>query len=169
MTAFRQPDPTTCGSAVAVRARMLTDPGYDAWVRSAVDPAGRFADEALATHRRTNRLLDPRGRPQLPWPRALGTQPWALARELAGAPRVHWVGDRANAWDRLVRAAGPAPVYVGSARLPRHVVLVTAAASPARLRVYEPASGTTVGVDRAAFLADSLGLAGWDRPWFVLT
>jgi hypothetical protein len=168
VTAFRQPDQRSCGAAVLVRARMLADPAYDAWVRAAGDPAERFADEALRTHRRTNRPLDGRGRPQLPWPRALGTQPWALARELPGEQQVHLALDRAAAWARLVRAGQPAPLYVGDGWLPRHVVLVTGRHSAARLRVYEPSSGATVGVDRPDFLAGALGLGGWDRPWFVV-
>ena len=168
MARFRQPDHRSCGAAVLVRARMLDEPGYDRWVREAADPQARFADEALRTHRRTNRLLDARSRPQLPWPRALGTQPWALARELRGRQRVHPVGSRARAWDLVVGADRPVPVYVGNALLPRHVVLVTARDSADRVRVYEPGSGSVVPVDRQAFLDGSLGLAGWDRPWFVV-
>lgn len=167
MVAFRQPDPTTCGSAVVVRTRMLDDPTYDRWVRSAGDPAARFADEALRTHRRTNRWLDSHGRPQLPWPRALGTQPWALARELPGSPRVTPVLDRARAWARLAAAQRPVALYVGNRLLARHVVLVLDADSDSA-RVFEPSSGRTVAVSREAFLAGSLSLGGWDRPWFVV-
>lgn len=169
MGAFRQPDSTTCGSAVLVRARMLADPAYDRWLRSGVDPEARFADEALRTHRRTNRLLDSRGRPQLPWPRALGTQPWALARELPGRHRVALVRSRARSWEDTVRADQPVPWYVGNALAPRHVVLVVDGDSHDRVQVYEPGSGTTVGIDRRRFLVGRLGLAGWDRPWLVLT
>lgn len=167
MTRFRQPDPTTCGSAVAVRARMLTDPAYDAWVRAAADPAARFADEALRTHRRTNRATDGAGRAQLPWPRALGTAPWALARELPGEHRLHLVLDRVAAWDRLVAAEGPTALYVGNRWLPRHVVLVVGTA-PTALDVYEPAAGATVVVTRSRFVRAELRLAGWDRPWLLV-
>ncbi len=167
MVVFRQPDPTTCGSAVLVRARMLADPAYDRWLRSAGDSAARFADEALRTHRRTNRALDARGRPQLPWPRALGTQPWALARELPGSPRVTPVLDRREAWARLAGAQRPVALFVGNRLLPRHVVLVVDADAEVA-HVFEPSSGRTVTVAREAFLAGSLSLAGWDRPWFVV-
>lgn len=167
MDRWRQPDPTTCGSAVAVRARMLTEPAYDAWVRAADDPADRFADEALRAHARTNRPVDAEGRAQLPWPAALGTTPWALARELAGEHDVRFVLDRTDAWDRLRTTTGPAPLYVGSTWLPRHVVLVVGGGD--RLRVYEPSAGTEVTLERVAFLGARLRLAGWDRPWFTVT
>lgn len=169
MEVFRQPDSTTCGSAVLVRARMLADPAYDRWLRSGADPEARFADEALRTHRRTNRLLDSRRRPQLPWPRSLGTQPWAVARELPGRHRVRPVLDREPAWERLVGATDPTPLYVGSTLLPRHVVLVTGPLGEDRLQVYEPSAGATVTVHREAFVAARLGLASWNHPWWVVT
>jgi len=161
---FRQPDPRTCGAAVLVMARMLGEPDYARWVRDAADPAARFADEAIRTHRRTNRAAGL----QLPWPRALGTQPWALARELPGRQRVSLVRDRSRAWQRTIAADRPVPWYVGNGLLPRHVVLVTGRESEERVRLYEPASGATVPVTREAFVRGTLGLAGWDRPWFVV-
>jgi hypothetical protein len=167
VTRFRQPDPTTCGSAVAVRARMLVDPGYDAWLRGAADPAARFADEALRAHRRTNRVLDGSGSAALPWPRALGTTPWALARELAGHHQVGLVIDREVAWARLAGAGGPPALYVGSRWLPRHVVLVLAAGEDG-LSVYEPSAGLDVEVHHTAFVDRRLRLAGWDVPWFTV-
>jgi hypothetical protein len=162
---FRQPDRRTCGAAVLVMARMLGEPAYARWVGEAADPAARFADEAMRTHRRTNRAAGL----QLPWPRALGTQPWALARELPGRQRVTWVRDRPRAWARTMAAGRPVPWYVGSGLLPRHVVLVTGRDSEDRVRVYEPHSGATVRVTRESFVGGTLGLAGWDRPWFILT
>jgi len=161
---FRQPDRRTCGAAVLVMARMLGEPAYARWVREAADPAARFADEAMRTHRRTNRAAGL----HLPWPRALGTQPWALARELPGRQRVTWVRDRPRAWERTMAAARPVPWYVGNGLLPRHVVLVTGRDSEDRVRVYEPSSGATVRVTRESFVGGTLGLAGWDRPWFIL-
>jgi hypothetical protein len=161
---FRQPDARTCGAAVLVMARMLGEPDYARWVRDAADPAARFADEAIRTHRRTNRVAGLR----LPWPRALGTQPWALAHELPGRQRVSLVRDRSRAWQRTIAADRPVPWYVGNRLLPRHVVLVTGRDSEERVRVYEPASGATARVTRDAFVHGTLGLAGWDRPWFVV-
>ena len=148
--------------------RMLAEPDYGRWIRTADEPAARFADEALRTHRRTNRLFDTAGRPTLPWPRALGTHPWALVRELPGRQRVALVADRARAWDRILQAGCPVPLYVGNRSLPRHVVLVKGPETEVRVRVYEPSSGATVQVTRHTFLHDTLGLAGWDRPWFVV-
>ena len=161
---LRQPDRRTCGAAVLVMARMLGEPDYARWVREAGDPAARFADEALRAHRRTNRASGLR----LPWPRALGTQPWALARELPGRRRVSLVRDRSRAWQQTIAADRPVPWYVGSRLLPRHVVLVTDRDSEVRVRVYEPHSGGTVRVTREAFVGGRLRLAGWDHPWFVL-
>lgn len=165
---FQQPDRTTCGAAVLVRRRMLVEPDYDQWLRAAADPLVRFADEALRTHRRTNRVVDGSGRSQAPWPRALGTQPWALARELAGSWQVRAAVDGEAAWNRIAAAGAPAPLYVGSRLLPRHVVLVTAARDDA-LIVYDPASGRLVTVARVSFMAGSVRLSGWDTPWFTLT
>lgn len=145
---------------------MLRDPAYDAWVRAADDPAARFADEALRAHARTNRAVDGTGRAQLPWPAALGTTPWALARELGGDHEVRLVIDRETAWERLRAAAAPSPLYVGSRWLPRHVVLVVGGGE--RLDVYEPSAGLRVVVERAAFVGASLSLGGWDVPWFVV-
>ena len=165
---FRQPDSTTCGSAVLVRARMLADPDYDRWLCADDDPGQRFADEAQRTHRRTNRMLDSNARPQLPWPRALGTPPWALAHELGpGASRTTPILHRDRAWDRIVGTERPVAVYVGNRFLPRHVVLVVGADAEGA-QVFEPASGATVTVTRDAFLTGSLSLAGWDRPWFLV-
>ncbi|HEX6148834.1 hypothetical protein [Nocardioides sp.] len=168
MGRFRQPDRRSCGAAVLVMARMLAEPHYARWIRGADDDAGRFADEVLRTHRRTNRLVDARRGLQLPWPRALGTQPWALARELPGRHRAALVRGRAGAWQRLVEADRPVPLYVGNRLLPRHVVLVTGRDAEDRVRVYEPGSGDTVRMHRTDFLAGSLDLAGWNRPWFVV-
>jgi hypothetical protein len=168
MGRFRQPDRRSCGAAVLVMARMLGEPDYARWLRDAESPATRFADEVLRTHRRTNRVVDTRARLQLPWPRALGTQPWALARELRGRHRVELVRNRAEAWRQIVQADQLVPLYVGSQLLPRHVVLVTGRDAEDRVRVYEPGSGDTVRVEQQDFLAGRLGLAGWDRPWFVI-
>ena len=175
---LRQPDQTTCGSCCAVRARMVLDGGYDAWVRA--DPGGtRFREEALAAHRRTNRPVDARGRPQLPWPLALGTSPWALARELSLLSGTRHVVRPVLPWRRepvfravrdVVALGHPVPVYVGNALTARHVVL----ALPGRsgddpLAVYDPASGRDVAVTRDAWATATLQLSGWDLPWFVVT
>ena len=172
---LRQPDASTCGSCCAVRARMALDDGYDTWVRA--DAGGtRFRQEALAAHRRTNRAVDASGRPQLPWPLALGTSPWALARELTLVSGTRYVVRPVPPWRReaayltvLDAAAGgdPVPVYVGNALAPRHVVLVLA--GDGGLGIYDPAAGRDVRVAREAWVTGRLGLSGWDLPWFVVS
>jgi hypothetical protein len=119
-------------------------------------PDGRratFAADVLAAHRRLTRTRL-HGRLQLPWPRAIGTPPWAVARELTTV-----TGTRHRT--RLVRwspAAAPTSgaMYVGSRWLPRHVVLVLDAD-----RCYEPASGGRVPLDGRP-------LAGWPTRWFTV-
>jgi catechol 2,3-dioxygenase-like lactoylglutathione lyase family enzyme len=167
-----QPDQRSCGATVLVVARLLTDPAYAPFVRS----PWAFRAEVLAMHRRVTSPADVRGRLQLPWPRALGTPPWAVAHQLAGTTGVeHDVrllrGRRDAAYDDIVAATTdrhPVPVYVGSRCLPRHVVLAvgTVGEGDRALRFYEPSRGRLVDVDRAAFLAGALDLAGWGTPWF---
>jgi hypothetical protein len=186
-----QPDQRSCGAAVLVVARMLVDPGFRALVTGGpgaatgtppADGVGsasapRFRDEVLAMHRRTTGAVDAAGRIQLPWPRLLGTPPWAVAHQMSvtGGPdsppvastvRPAWPG-RAALLDRMLAATAagrPVPVYVGNRWLPRHVVLLLGEAD-GRLRFYEPASGDLVDVSRDAFVPGRLGLAGWDTPW----
>lgn len=210
-----QPDRRSCGASVLVVARMLLDRGYAELLATGRHPAtglalpgapgapgstgtpgtpgtlaDRFRREVLGMHRRVTGPVDVRGRLQLPWPRALGTPPWAAARQLSatGRPRVgHAVvvaaarGARGAVFDRIVAAVGrgrPVPVYVGNRWAPRHVVLFLGSAGTAgaagtagtadRLRCYDPARGLVVEVEREAFVRGRLGLAGWDRPWFAV-
>ncbi|WP_370287817.1 hypothetical protein [Nocardioides sp.] len=167
---LRQPDPTTCGSACLVRLAMLRDPELAATLGE--DPAG-FASYALAVHRGTNSWRDPAGRVQVPWPRALGTTPWALARAWPTPTRVR-AERRTGAGDLLARlhddvAAGPVALYLGTRWLPRHVVLVHGTTRGA-LRCYEPSAGLDVEVpltpaDPARPLP---GLGRFQVPWFTL-
>ncbi|MDN4173650.1 hypothetical protein QWY28_11885 [Nocardioides sp. SOB77] len=157
---LRQPDPLSCGASVLVVSRMLAEEEY------AARAARSFPAEVLAMHRRVTGPRSRDGRAQLPWPRALGTPPWAVARELAlvtGSPyRV-----RRARWSTLGDASGPVALYVGNRWLPRHVVLVLAADGD-RMRLYDPAVGGPVIVRRTAFDARRLRVAGWDRPWFAV-
>jgi hypothetical protein len=167
-----QPDRRSCGAAVVVAAHLLTS----------LPEAGRkptatwFRTEVLAVHRQLTSVVDARGRWQLPWPRALGTPPWAVARHLTGTTghrhRTEPVLDRSRGFDRVVAAATdgwPVPVYVGNRRLPRHVVLVTGVVRDDALRCYDPARGAVVTVTRRQFEAARLAMSGWDRPWFTVT
>ena len=169
---------------------MLVDPGYGEFIATGTHPhtgwtlpgpvPRRFRYEVLGMHRRVTGLADVRGRPQLAWPRALGTPPWAVAHQMsatsgADLPAATYVvrpalTDRGDVFDRVVRATGdrrPVPVFVGSGWAPRHVVLGLGLVED-RLRCYEPAEGRLVDVGRDDFVSARLGLAGWDHPWFVV-
>ena len=169
---LRQPDQRSCGAAVLVVHELLRRPAYAAAAGTPLD----FRREVLAMHRRVTSPVDLAGRAQLPWPQALGTPPWAVARQVSATTGVahgwHWAGpDRSATFDRLVAevAAGrPVPAYVGSTWIPRHVVLAVSSPGADALRVYEPSSGLLATVTRERFVASRLGLAGWDRPWFVV-
>ncbi|MDO9456722.1 hypothetical protein [Nocardioides sp.] len=145
---LRQPDARTCGAACMI-------------VAAGASPAS-FTTDVLAAHRRLTRLRL-RGRLQLPWPRALGTPPWAVARELAavtGTPHR----TRVVRWSRSAPPRAGA-LYVGSRWLPRHVVLVVdagAGTAEAPPRCYEPASGRVVPLDGRP-------LAGWRHRWLAVT
>ena len=162
-----QQSPVTCGSACLVVARMLVDPLFASWIRTGTprlpgSPDGatqaeRFAAYERVVMRRTNGILAAGGRPQLPWPRQLGTPPWGALRELElGAARrgtryvldllrTHSEGDLVDAFDTLldvVAEGEPALLYVGNAVTPRHVVLVLPGDGDRMLDVYDPATGT---------------------------
>ncbi len=165
---LRQPDARSCGAASVVMARL---------VRDDVSPTQQeFRREVLERHRR---LTTPRdaGRWQVPWPRALGTPPWAVQRELEAvtghAHELHvarW--SRATAYDRLASAGGA--LYVGSRALPRHVLLVLppvagAGGGGGGLRCYQPSRGTVVVLGREEFVGARLRAAGWPCPWVTVT
>jgi hypothetical protein len=162
--ALRQPDQTSCGAACVVLARML---------RSSAAPAS-FSEEVLDTHRRLVRPLDAAGRAQLPWPPALGTPPWALARALGEIEASRYVThvarwSRSAAFATVVTAVAmhPAALFIGSTLTPRHVVLAVSAGSDG-LSVYDPASGDLVTITQAAFVSARLRVAGWNVPWFAV-
>jgi len=165
-----QPDQRSCGPSSLVAAHILLDPAY-----AATQNPHAFASSVLALHRS---LTSPSfgGRAQLPWPRALGTPPWAVARAMtayAGVPYrtriVRW-GNRRDDFEALlaaVTAGHPCPLYVGD-RIPRHVVLAVSP-TPQAVQVYNPAHGTFVALEQADFEAGALTTFGrWVRPWFVV-
>ena len=167
---LQQPDRRSCGAAALVMARRLMRPHY----AGLVSDQATFAHEAATLHRRLTSLADTAGGWQVPWPRALGTPPWAVARELrlltgvAYAARPVRLGRRV--WPTLehVTPTRPAAVFVGDRYLPRHVVLVTDVERDIT-RTYEPASGLELEVSRERWESDDVGLAGWDRPWLVVS
>jgi hypothetical protein len=167
-----QPDGRSCGAAVLVAAQLLTTP----------PPAGPaatpewFRTEVLALHRRITSARDVSGRWQVPWPRQIGTPPWAIAHHLStvtGRPHhTRLVRNRSTAFEEILTAAtngSPVPLYVGNRWLPRHVVLVTGfELEDDALRCYDPARGAVVNVASEAFESGWLELSRWDRPWFTV-
>jgi hypothetical protein len=167
---LRQPDRRSCGAAALVMARRLAHPRY----AGLVDDQATFAHEATTLHRRLTSLSDTAGGWQVPWLRAVGTPPWAVARELRLLTGVryaiHPVRLRRRVWCRLAGTTPerPAAVFVGDGFLPRHVVLVTRVEDDGA-RTYEPSSGLDAVVPRDRWERGDLGLGGWDRPWFVVS
>lgn len=139
-----------------------------------VSDQATFAHEASTLHRRITSVRDTAGGWQVPWPRAAGTPPWAVARELRLLTGVRYtvrlVRLRRRVWPHLQRVTAdrPAAVFVGDRFLPRHVVLVTGVADGGA-RTYEPSSGLVVHLGRDRWEQGDLALAGWDRPWFVVS
>ena len=179
LTGLAQPDRRSCGAASLVAAQMLLDPAYADHV-AAADRASGFAREALAAHRRVTRVVDARGALQVPWPRVIGTPPWAVARQMSAlhgpdqAPvdyDAHLVWrDRAGLVSRIADACAsgrPVPFYVGSRWLPRHVVLAVAPA-PDGLQVYNPTRGTVAPMRTSDFVGSTLRFGRWRKPWFVV-
>lgn len=176
----RQPDRRSCGASVLVVERALRDEAYAQLLVGGRHPVtgferrghlrDRFRDEVLGMHRRTTGPVSVTGRLQLPWPRAVGTPPWAIAGQLSapGRPRVvRWAWRRRALLDLVdaqVALGTTVPLYVGSRWLPRHVVLVTGADDDS-LECYEPSRGGVVPFTREAFVEGTLELAGWSTPW----
>jgi hypothetical protein len=162
--ALPQPTRTTCGSSVLVVMDLLAG-----GTPLGPDPEADFSQRARATMRRTNTWRDRRGRPQLPWPDALGTRPAALVRELGGGWTVRVVDPRrpGRAWEALRTAGRPVPLYVGEGSWMQHVVLVLDADED-RMTVYEPARGVVLTRTRRDFETARLDLGGWDQPWLVV-
>lgn len=167
---LQQPDQRSCGAACLVVAQGLRDATYRQRV---ADPA-TFRVEVLAMHGRVTSSVDVAGRIQPPWPRDLGTPPWAVANQLSGmsgVPHSYELvrgRDLDAAYDRLVGLPRPAALFVGSGWLPRHVVLVLEG-EPDEMHVYEPARGRVVDLARSAFTGRRTGLGGWDEPWFAVS
>ena len=161
---LRQPDPRSCGAASVVMARLVRDPATPA------PTPEQFRSDVLACHRRLT-AAHSSGRWQVPWPRALGTPPWAVRHELeAVTGREHVV--RLARWSPEasydVLAASGGVLYVGSRALPRHVLLVLPGAAGG-LRCYQPSRGTVVVLPREQLVEGRLTDAGWPRAWFAVT
>lgn len=157
----------TCGTTVLALANALFDPRLRNWLLA----EGPDATESEHVKPRfllaQQHLLGAVTRPC--WPRALGTPPWGLARELRipGVRYLHLPVDDADpaltetltsVFSQALAAGIPIPLYVGgsakqrlSAAVPRHVVMLvppgavssrrTLSNSPDHVRIFEPARG----------------------------
>ncbi len=174
-----QPDRRTCGSATLVAARLINEPGYATYVLEGPAAPDVFRAEVLAMHRRTSRGVDEGGRWQLPWPRALGTSPWSLVRQLdqtCGVPGTTYVWrlvlahQRGRAFDAVraaVSAGHATALYVGNRLGPRHIVLAIDT-SPLGVVIYDPGRGRRYPVTRDDYVRARLDVAGWQVPWLVV-
>ncbi|WP_183092482.1 hypothetical protein [Nocardioides stalactiti] len=164
---LKQPDAVSCGATSAVVARMLVEPSWR-------------PDDVTATigraHRRLTSSRSARDRFQMPWPRRLGTPPWALAGTLTALTdqRIATVNARprpALGFDVLAEQVRTRPVgvYVGNRWLPRHVVLAFAVADGGEaVRLFDPARGALGTVPRDQWASHRVGVAGWSHLWFVV-
>lgn len=162
---LKQPDGVSCGPTTVVAARMLLDPSWR--------PADVRA-EITRTHRRLTSTHSLRDRLQVPWPRRLGTPPWAVATALSvlTGRRIATVHARPRpvpAYHVLVEQvrSRPAAVYLGNRWLPRHVVLAFADLGDA-VRLFDPARGELVTVPRERWTHHRVGVAGWNYVWAVI-
>jgi hypothetical protein len=164
-----QPDQRSCGPSSLVAAHILLDPAY-----AATQNPHAFAGTVLDLHRQLTGT-SAFGRAQLPWPRALGTPPWAVARAMSSFAGVPYsstlvpLHSRSRLFSRLSAAVAvrPAPMYVGD-WIPRHVVLAVGPTDDG-VQVYNPAHGTLVEMTQSDFEAGKLTAFGrWTRPWFVV-
>ena len=164
-SALEQPDGFSCGAATTVAARLLLAPGWR--------PLDVQA-EILAAHRGLTSPVGLTGRSQIPWPRGLGTPPWAVANVLADLTGqridIHLARHRpGSSYDELVRrlATRPVAVYLGNAWLPRHVVLAYDGDATA-VRLFDPAHGRLTGVPAGRWRGHRVEVAGWSHLWFVV-
>jgi hypothetical protein len=162
---LQQPDAVSCGAASMVAARAL----LTRWRPDHPEAAIR------AEHRRLTSTRSHRERFQMPWPRRLGTPPWAVANALTAltGERIATVNARprpALGYDVLVEQvrSRPVGVFVGNRWLPRHVVLAIHTDSGDAVRLFDPARGALVTVQRGRWLEHRIGVAGWSHLWFVV-
>ena len=137
-----QTDATTCGAACLLAVRLLLAPGecravagglaQETAASSEPGREGKHLASLLSHHQlRIQRAMGSRGLGPLPWPRALGSTPWSVARQMTeiviacaqSAERrrchyaVRWVSDQGPAWKwevTLIREvlAGGLPVIL---------------------------------------------------------
>lgn len=176
----RQPNQVACGATCLVVARALKDAGYAELLMTGRhprtgyeldgDPGDRFAAEVRRTHRRITSPVDLSGRWQPPWPRRLGTPPWAIARELSAGHTRYWARSGGHAVVSTLAfelPRRPAPLYIGTRRAPRHVVLAVDV-DVDTVVIYEPSAGELVPVPLDELHDGRIPLAGWSRWWWAI-
>jgi hypothetical protein len=161
---LRQRDGVTCGPTVAVVAAVLMNPAYRATL---LGPGGRqwFSAEQHRLHQEINRV----------WPRRLGMTPAGMAHALTEhsvGGTYGWRlfrGPRDDLSDVLaaLEAGWPVAMLVGGRGIPRHWVLIVAAADDV-LQCYEPSSGLVVGVGISALRGARLTGLGFPRPFALV-
>lgn len=163
-----QPDQRSCGAACLVVARMLASPSHAERVRRA-----GWSSTVLRVHREAVGLAAPVRR-QLPWLRALGTPPWVLARELSTADVAYRTVPTRTGRRQVIDAVAdsldtghPVAWYVGTRRLPRHVVLVVGYQTDSWL-VWEPSAGKLLELPRQALQPGPRRVAGWRESWALV-
>ncbi len=179
-----QPDARSCGAAALVIAQAVLDDSYaellvtgthprTGWGLIGEGPVDRFRAETLAMHHRVTGFADLIGRIQLPWPRLLGTPPWAVAHQLTATTRTPYrIRLAGRSWlpDSVCPALAdghPVALYVGDRWLPRHVLMAIGLTERGDLLAFDPALGRTVSLTRASL--ESAELPGrWPRPWFAV-
>jgi hypothetical protein len=182
----RQPDARSCGAACLVMERVLRDDAYAALISRGSHPdtgwsirgdaAQRFRTEVLAMHRRTTSAVAVGGHLQVPWPRALGTPPWSLAGQLGAdwSSRL-WRRATPNRLDEVLRALDTGacvPLYVGTALLPRHVVLAVDAerhgGEVTGIWCYDPGTGGLRPMPIARLRSGRTGFDRWTHLWWAV-
>lgn len=147
--------------------------------------AARWGALQRAVHRAASHAG---GAASVPWPRAFGTTPWGAAH-VARFPDVAYrsvmvddtradeLRDLLVRVDRALDRGVPVPLYSGgdlhggpAAAVPRHVVLATRRTG-GTYRVYEPASGRLLPIERTALEAPGgphPALGGWTHLCWAL-
>ena len=184
-----QTDATTCGPTCLLAARLLLVPGERAAVTDdlaqemTASPPGREGKHLLSVlsrqQLRLQRAMNVRGLGVLPWPKALGSTPWSVARQMTGIAStctpgggrrrytVRWVSDHGPAWGsevasvREVLAGGLPVILVTGGPLVLDRDAATGAALGTRLRAV---LARTPAVPRHYVLALPWRTIGQDDP-----
>lgn len=154
----RQVDGYTCGIAALATFSARRDQA-DADNADTRRPLGVFAQYLSAPQKQITRVQDDlhrlAARTGLPWPRFLGTAPWALARlahRVTGRPHhlAIWGAQTAAHVAKLNANGHDVFVYVGHRGVPRHVVLMLATGTLTTAHIFEPSSGKVYATERQA-------------------